>query len=55
MLNQQKYYTPNTGTSTSGSSNFVTANSSHTILINKAPVKNADFLIPASSTSDFGY
>lgn len=55
LLDSGTYYTPNTGTSTSGSSNFVTANSSHTILINKAPVKNADFLIPASSTSDFGY
>ena len=55
LLDSGTYYTPNEGTSTSGSSNFVTANSSHTILINKAPVKNADFLIPASSTSDFGY
>lgn len=55
LLDSGTYYTPNTGTSTSGFSNFVNANSTHTILINKAPVKNADFLIPASATSDFIY
>lgn len=43
------YFDPSTNTDVTG------ANNAYTVLINKTPVKNADFLIPASSTSNFGF
>lgn len=43
------YFDPSTSTDVTG------ANNAYTVLINKTPVKNADFLIPASSTSNFGF
>lgn len=43
------YYDPSSSTDITG------ANNAYTVLINKTPVKNADFLIPASSTSNFGF
>lgn len=43
------YFDPSTNTDVTG------ANNAYTVLINKTPVKNADFWIPASSTSNFGF
>lgn len=43
------YFDPSTSTDVTG------ANNAYTVLINKTPVKNADFWIPASSTSNFGF
>lgn len=43
------YFDPSSNTDITG------ANNAYTVLINKTPVNNADFLIPASSTSNFGF
>lgn len=43
------YFDPSSSTDITG------ANNAYTVLINKTPVNNADFLIPASSTSNFGF
>lgn len=48
LVGNGAYYDPSTST------NKATPKDGHTLLINEAPVKNADFLIPAQSTSDFG-
>lgn len=42
------YFDPSTNADVTG------ANDAYTVLLNKTPVKNADFWIPASSTSSFG-
>lgn len=49
IFNNGTYFDPSTSTDITG------ANNAYTVLINKTPVKNADFLIPASSTSNFGF
>lgn len=43
------YFDPSTNTDVTG------ANNAYTVLLNRTPVKNADFWIPASSTSNFGF
>lgn len=49
LLENGTYYDPSTSTEISG------ANNAHSVLINNTPVSNADFLLPASSTSNFGF
>lgn len=49
LLENGTYYDPSTSTEISG------ANDAHSVLINNTPVSNADFLVPASSTSNFGF
>lgn len=49
LLENGTYYDPSTNTEISG------ANNAHSVLINNTPVSNADFLVPASSTSNFGF